>query len=214
MRPKKSHSKAKSRGAKPVVNDKLFNLYHPELADKVEYSFTAGGIKYYSFKKDAEVRAGRYIIIANMLQEVNFKMDPEMLKTYIKQIRSEIDGSKGQINIGNALEFLGHMRELTNLSFESETIYRLASAVYFDDTERLNEWDPKHNEQKIRGWREDGTLDFFYMRPFSELIGLKGISQEDLRDSLEKSAKLKDEYRRVLNSAIQEADSKSSTTQE
>lgn len=213
----KSQRRAKRklpRGAKPVVSDKIYNIYHPELADKIEEAFTSGGIKYYNFKKDHEVRAGRYIIIANFLQEVFFRMDLETLRAYILRITSEIDGTKGQINIGNALEFLGHMKALTNLAFESDTMYRLASAVYFDDKELLNTWDQKHNERKIEGWREDGTLDFFYKRPFSELTGLKNISVTDLRGFLEASVKLKDEYKRVLSSVTPEADSKSSTTPE
>lgn len=208
----KRRSKPKRR--KPVVSDKIYNIYHPELADKIEEAFTSGGIKYYNFKKDHEVRAGRYIIIANFLQEVFFRMDREMLRMYVTRIKSEIDGTKGQINIGNALEFLGHMDKLTGLAFESDTMYRLASAVYFDDTELLNTWDQKHNEHKIQGWKEDGTLDFFFKRPFSELTGLKNISVTDMRGFLEASVRLKDEYKRVLNSATQEAGSKSSTTQE
>lgn len=213
MKHKKRQPKPK-RGAKPVVNDKVYNIHHPELADKVEFAFEAAGIKYYNFKRDTEVRAGRYIIIANFLQEVFYRMDREMLRTYVDRVVSEIDGTKGQINIGNALTFLGQVKTLTGLAFESDTMYRLASAVYFDVTEALNTWDQKHNELKIQGWKEDGTLDFFYRRPFSELTGLKNISQTDMRASLEASVRLKEEYKRVLNSATQEADSKSSTTHE
>lgn len=214
MRPKKSHSKAKSRGAKPVVNDKLFNLHHPELADKVEYQFTSGGIKYYSFCKDTEARYGRYIIMANMVQEVSYRMDRETLRTYITRTVAEIDGTKGAINIGNALAFLGQMLTLTDMSLESDTMYRLASAVYFDETENLKGWDPKYNAKKIQGWKEDGTLDFFYKRPFAELINLKGTSQTDLRDFLQASEKLKEDYKRVLSSEILDQDSKSSMMQE
>lgn len=210
----KHKRKSIPKSRKAVVSDKIFNIHHPELADKVEEAFTAGGIKYYNFKKDTEVRAGRYIVIANMLQEVFYRMDRELMRTYITRIRAEIDGTKGQINIGNATAFLDQMLTLTGLAFESDTMYRLASAIYFDETEALNTWDPKHNETKIQGWKEDGTLDFFYRRPFSELTGLKNISQTDMRASLEASVRLKEEYRRVLNSATPEADSKSSTTPE
>lgn len=194
------------RGLKNLIqrprpeSDKVFNLYHPEFEGKIEEAFKCRGVTYYSFKKDTEIRTGRYMFIQNFLQEVFFRMDSERLKEYIARITSEIDGTRGQINIGNALEFLHHMKNLTQLAFEPDTVYRLASTVFFDDTEDLRTWDRGHNEKKIQGWREDGTLDFFYKKGFSELIGLRNISQTDMRDYLDKAARLSEEYRRVLNS--------------
>src|SRR5688572_16368954 len=101
---KRKTRKSVKRPVKQPAN--IFNIYHPDVADKIEPAFKVKGIQYYNFKKDAEVRAGRYIIIANMLQEVYWRMDRELLRTYAKRIRSEIDGTKGQINIGNAIAFV------------------------------------------------------------------------------------------------------------
>lgn len=125
-------------------------------------------------------------------------MDRELLKTYIKRVRSEIDGTKQSINIGNAVVFLDQMDSLTELAFEPDTVYRLASAVFFDDTEDITTWDKNHNDKKIEGWKESGTLTFFYRKPLSELIGLKDTSETDLRDYLGKAQALKD----VLNTVV------------
>lgn len=126
-------------------------------------------------------------------------MSLDRLKEYIKKITAAIDLTQGQINLGNALELLSHMKHLTELAFEPDTMYRLASVIYFDDTEDLRTWDKKHNEEKITAWKENGTLDFFYSKPFSELTGLNGISETAIRDYLDKVADLTAKY----NSAIQ-----------
>ncbi len=185
---------------KAIKSEKVFNIHHPELSDKVEESFKSGGIQYYTFKKDTTIRYGRYLILQAFLQEVNFRMSTETLKTYIVKISEHLNGSKGTINIGNALELLGHMKNLTELAFEPDTVYRLASCLFFDEHEDLRTWDKGHNEKKIRAWREEGTHDFFYDKLFQELTGLSDISETAITDYLDKVAELKKSYDYAIQS--------------
>jgi hypothetical protein len=192
--------KPKRKPVKPIVNDKVWNIHHPELFDKIEPSFVADGVQYYTFKKDTTIRYGRYLVLQAFLQEVNFRMSTDTLKTYILKITQELNGSKGSVNLGNALELLGHMKNLTELAFEPDTVYRLGSCLFFDDSEDLRTWDKGHNENKIRAWRAMGTLDFFYDKLFQELTGLKDISQTAITDYLEKVGDLKKKYDSVIQS--------------
>lgn len=192
--------KPKRRPVKPTAKPDFHNLNHPNYSSLIEFAFQSGKTKFFQFKQDTEIRTGRYMIIQNILQEVYLRIDRERLAQYIKRITSEIDGSRGQINIGNALAYLGQLNTMTELAFEPDTVYRLASVIYFDETEDLRKWDRKYNEQKIVGWKENGTLDFFFNKPFRELIGLKDISLTDLKDYLEKVAALSEGYRSVMNS--------------
>lgn len=203
---------------KPVVNPEFHNIHHPEYAGLIQEEFKSNGKQYYSFKSDSMVRTGRYMFLQNFLQEVLYRMTVDRLKAYIAKIRSEIDGSKvskegiPQVNFGNAIVFLDQMKTLTELAFEPETVYRLASVIYFDETEDVTKWDREHNEKKIAAWKEAGTLDFFYGKPFTELTGLKGISETDLRDCLDKFQRLNDVYNIALNSETPTQSSSSSTT--
>lgn len=198
--------KRKRRPVKPVVNSEFHNVHHPEYTGLITEEFKCRGVQYYSFKQDSLVRTGRYMFVQNFLQEVFYRMTVDRLKAYIARVRSEIDGSKTtadgtpQVNFGNAIVFLDQMKNLTELAFEPETVYRLASVIYFDETEDVTRWDRAHNEKKIAAWKEEGTLDFFYGRPFIELTGLSGISETDLRDCLEKYQRLTESYSTVLNS--------------
>lgn len=197
----KAKTKPKRRPVKPPVikSDKVWNIHHPEIASTIEESFKVAGKQYYTFKKDTIIRYGRYLVLQAFLQEVNFRMSTDTLKTYIAKITESINGTKGTINIGTALEYLGHMKNLTELAFEPDTIYRLASCIFFDESEDLRTWDKKHNELKIMAWREDGTIDFFYNKLFQELTGLSDTSETAIRDYLEKVGELKKRY----DSAIQ-----------
>lgn len=212
VRSKKRKSKKKvRRKVKVIVHNGAHNVYHPDYYEHVERAFAANGKTYYNFKNDTQIRTGRYMVIQNFLQEVNYRMDSDRLKLYIKKITEEIDGTKKSINIGNAIVYLNQMKNLTELAFEPDTVYRLASAVYFDDSEDLRTWEKKHNDLKIAGWKENGTLDFFYKRPFAELIGLKDISETVIQDYLEKAVRLIESYNSVLNSETQQPINRSST---
>lgn len=175
-----------------------WNIDHPEVSGKIEPAFKSGGVQYYNFAKDTQIRTGRYMILQNFLQEVYFRMSLERLKLYIDKITNNLNGTQGVINIGNALEMLTQMKHLTEMAFEPDTVYRLASVIYFDASEDLRTWDRDHNDKKIKAWKENGTLDFFYGRPFQELTGLKGISETDLRRYLERWDALKEKYNSVI----------------
>lgn len=180
-----SRIKKTLNGRKPVKNDKIYNLHHPDYHGKIEEAFTAGGVKYYHFAKDTEYRYMRYVFMQNFLQEVNMRATLDTLREENRIMTANLDGSKGNVNIGKALEILSIQRQRCDLAFEPDTIFRLASCLYFDETEDLTGWDKKHNEEKIARWKESHTVDFFFHKLFQELTGLNISSKTDLANYLQ-----------------------------
>lgn len=180
----KTATKKKPVKNKPVINDKIYNLHHPDFHGKTEFAFKSQGVKYYNFGKDTDVRYMRYVFMQNFLQEVNLRASLETLQEENKIMTAWLDGSKGSINIGKVLEMLSIQRQRCNLSFEPETVFRLASCLYFDETEDLRDWNKDHNEKKIKQWKESHTIDFFFHKLFQELTGLKDISRTALQNYL------------------------------
>lgn len=172
---------------KPVVNDKIFNIHHPEYHGAIEEAFIANGVQYYCFKKDTAVRYGRYIFMQTFLQETNLRMTLEQAKKDNATMASWLDGSRGTINIGKVQEILTIQRQQYDLSFEPDTVFRLASCLYFDETEDLRTWDKVHNEEKIKRWKESHTVDFFFHGLFQDLTSLKGLSKTVLVNYLDKA---------------------------
>lgn len=161
-----------------------FNVHHPNIRDNVEFAFKAGGKKYYRFKEEVEIPAGRYTYVDAFLREHEMRMDVETLKGYIAAIRDEISGAKGDVNLTSATILLYKMEQRTNLAFTPDTVKRLASVVYFDANERLDGYDQEYGKKKIEAWEASGTLDFFFTTPMRELLGLQNTSPESLQNYL------------------------------
>jgi len=168
---------------KPKPDVKTLN--HADYYGKTEFQFEAAGVKYYAFQNDVDMPTGRYMYIQNFLQEVSLRMNLDTLKDYIQAIRKNIDGSKGHVDIVKVAVLIDQLESRVELAFEPDTVYRLASCIFFDETELLTTYNIKHNESKIAAWKSEGTLDFFYKKPFEELTGLKGISPDVIRNYLE-----------------------------
>lgn len=180
----------KRKPVKPYVSDKLKNIYHPEFVGKTEFAFEAGGTKYYCFKADTEMRYGRYVVMQTFLQEYYLRVDLATLQGDIKKLQSWLNPTinkdgKGQLEIGKSLELLSIMGQRAQIAFEPDTVYRLSSCLYFDDTEILSDYDRAYNEKKIASWKEAKTTDFFFHRLFQDVTGLMVTSKDALQNYLE-----------------------------
>lgn len=191
----------KRRPVKPNSDPKIHNLYNPAYEGKIEFSFEAEGIKYYSFKADTDMRYGRYVIMQTFLQEYHLRTDLETLKGNIKQLKKclnpTVKDGKGQLELGKALELLEIMEQQSEIAFEPETVYRLASCIYFDEKELINAYDKDHNETKIARWKEANTVDFFFDKLFQELTNLRVTSKDDLLNYLDKVPQLLGGWKKI-----------------
>lgn len=185
---------AKRRSVKRPSDPKIHNIHNPNYEGKIEFNFEANGVKYYSFKTDTDMRYGRYVILQTFLQEYYLRTDLDTLKGNIKQLKKclnpTVKDGKGQLELGRALELLDIMEQQSEIAFEPETVYRLASCIYFDDKEILSSYDKEHNEAKIARWKEANTVDFFFDKLFQELTNLRVTSKDDLLNYLDKVPQL------------------------
>lgn len=158
-----------------------YNMHHPELANQVEFAFECKGKKYYRMAHEFRLPAGRYKFLDAYLREHEMRMTLPMLETYLDKIEAILNGKAGTIKLSDIAVTVHNMRTHTKLAFLPETIYRLSSVTYFDDSEDLRDYDKTHGEKKIKDWLADGKLAFFLTRPIVELLNLEGISLERLQ---------------------------------
>lgn len=159
-----------------------FNLSHPDIRHLIEESFKVGGKTYYRFIEERLIPAGRYKYIYAHLKEVDMRMNLETLKNYVKDFKDLLNGSgpKKIIQIGELWKLVLNLESRVSLAFEPATIERLASVIYFDETEDLSTYDKKHAQSKIDHWKKHEYLGFFLTKPMGELLGLKNTSIESL----------------------------------
>lgn len=153
-----------------------YNMYHADFDQKIEAAFVCNGITYYRFKKDYDMPVGRYKWVHNTLNEVNLRMTNEMLMGYIDQLMGILSGKKGKVDLTEAVIMLTKMKSHATLEFNIATVERLASVLYFDDTEILHTYDRDKGRKKIAEWRAANNVDPFLMKPIGELLKLKDFS--------------------------------------
>lgn len=189
--------------AKKIKSDKVKNLYHPDYTGKTEPAFKANGIQYYNFKKDSDMRYGRYIVMQTFLQEYYLRVDLNTLRGDIKKLQGwlnpTISNGKGQLELGKSLELLSIMEQRAQIAFEPDTVYRLSSCLYFDDQEIISDYDREHNDKKIAAWKESQTTDFFFHKLFQDVTQLIVTSKEDLTNYLAKAPELTKGWRTMVD---------------
>jgi len=184
-----------AKKTKAVKNNSVHNLYHPDYVGKTEVAFETGGVKYYCFTGDTSVRYGRYIIMQAFLQEYHLRTSLENLQKNIKSLKGWLnptiskDGN-GRMDLGKSLELLEIMDQQAQIAFEPDTVFRLASCMYFDDSEILTGYDRKYNEGKIKTWKETEAVDFFFHKLFQDVTGLTVSSKDALVNFLRAAPEL------------------------
>lgn len=171
----------------------LHNVHHPDFIGLTEPAFKVGDVQYYRFAKDTAMPWGRYMFMQTFLYEQDLRMDSELLNGYCEMMKKAIngDGKPGQINLVKLVNCVTNIQARVNLGFEVDTTYRLASCIYFDDTEDLYTYDKGYNDTvKLPAWKEARSVDFFYTRPMSELLGLNGMSPADLQTFIQRQTEL------------------------
>lgn len=165
---------------KPHV-EQAFNIYHPDLAPQVEFAFECKGKKYFRMAHEFRMPTGRYKFLDAFLTEHELRMTPKMFNDYLDRIENNLNGKGGVIKLTDISVTIWNMRTHANLLFVPDTIEKLASVVYFDDTEDLRDYDPEYAKKKIADWKTDDSYAFFLTRPIVELLNLEGISPTSLQ---------------------------------
>ncbi len=166
-------------------------IHDPDFEGFVEEAFKFESTKYYTFKKDSDTPYGRYKWVSTFLQEVELRMTLPTLNAYLDDIEKNISGGKGAINLTNVALTINKMRTRTALHFDVETAKKLASVIYFDETEDLTTYDREKGRAKIAAWSTDTkVMDFFLTKPMRELLGLNDISTTALTDYISQQVEI------------------------
>jgi hypothetical protein len=170
----------------------LHNIHHPDFIGLVEPAFKVGNKQYYRFGKETSIPWGRYMYLQTFLYEQNLRLDAELLQGYCGLMKKAIGGNlKTGIDLTQVYRVINNIESRLELAFEVDTTYRLASCVYFDESEDLYSYNKGYNDSvKIPSWKEARTVDFFYTRPMNELLGLNDSSPADLQTFIQKQTEL------------------------
>lgn len=168
-----------------------FNLSHPDVKHKVEVAFKVKGKTYYRFIHERDIPAGRYKYIYAFIREVDLRMNLDTLRQFVTEFKKTLNGGdKKIIDIGRMWQLILNLETRNSLAFEPAGVEKLASVIYFDDTEELSTYNRKHCDDKIKFWKDNNVIDFFLTKPIGELLGLKNISITSLQTYIQEAQEI------------------------
>ncbi len=157
----------------------------PDTEYRVVPAFTLGGVNYYQFDNDYQVPSGRQMGAIAIYNEMQMKVDREYLTMHVNAMDRLLAKQPTVLDLTNMARLNMHLKERLDLMVMPDFVYKLASVLFFDETESPYFYNPEYNEKKIALWKaSDGTLDFFLQMPLEGLIPSLNGQPVDLRTYL------------------------------
>jgi hypothetical protein len=137
---------------------------------RVIEAFKVNGKTYFMFDDTFEVPAGRMYATLAFVDEMNMRVDREYLDAHTRAMEKILSDPK-KISIQIIAQLNINLRERLELMPLPDAIYKLASVIFFDESESPYSYDFAYGQKKIQEWKKSGeTLDFFLSRLSTELI--------------------------------------------
>lgn len=142
----------------------------------IQFSFDIAGVRYYQFEDTLNIPFARGLMSLAILDEIRMKLTPEYLDLHFEakdKIYAKINsGNKVNIDDVRKLQELDEQaKQCRSLTFNADSLYKLASVVFFDANENPTEYDAEHAIKKIEFWKKHkGTHGFFFQKPVTELL--------------------------------------------
>jgi hypothetical protein len=172
---------------------------------KIVEAFTWNGVRYMMFDDTFKVPTGRGLCALTIYEEFNMRCTREYLLSHVRA--TEVILNSNPVKLTALAQINQNLKERLNLALFPDHVYKLASVIFFDETESPYSYDYKYNNQKIEKWKASGgTLDFFMTTPLKDLIPslklpesnakmffqvaeqIDSLHQEDLRDIISSKA--------------------------
>lgn len=136
---------------------------------RIVEAFSLNGTKYYMFDSTMEVPTGRMLAAMAIYTEMEMRCDYAYLDLHTRAMDKLLNSPK--ISLTYIMQLNINLKERLGLMPLPHFVYKLASVIFFDDSESPYSYDFEYNAKKIAAWKKDpDTLDFFLSRLAADLI--------------------------------------------
>lgn len=156
------------------------------VTEPIEFAFECDGVAHYQFVDPFKTPAMRGVQALVVYEEFRTRTSREMyaLETEaetacVNGIEQCLQGHTGTIKLVDAAAHLTDLKKILRnrdermkMVFDPDMVYKLASVVFFDQSENPHRYDQKYAQKvKIPRWRKSlGDKDFFLLKPLGRLI--------------------------------------------
>jgi hypothetical protein len=146
---------------------------------------------YYEFEDPMNLTSGRGFAAANYYKELSMSCTREYLLAYVEAMDNYLRPKAGQkIEIPEMAKLNLQLKERLEMVVDSLTPYKVASVIYFDETEDPYSYDYNYGMQKIERWRKESVGAFFLQTPVQNLIPSELWSEETLQNYMKVAKEL------------------------
>ena len=171
---------------------------------KVIPAFEIGGTAYWMFDSTNEVPTGRFFAAMGVYAEMEMNCNKEYLEAHVKAMDKILSDPK-KIAMKHVVQLNMNLKERLDLMPFPDFIYKLASVIFFDETESMYSYDYDYAKLKIERWKAaGGTLDFFSKTPLKELVPSLSLPERDTQTYLTVSRFISETHQQALIGLLQE----------
>lgn len=173
----------------------------PEIRTK--YAFTAGGIDYFELEDPNNLNQGRGFAALNYYKELSMSCTRSFLVAHSTTVDAIIRNPK-KIDIIEIAKLNLQLKERTEMIIDSLTPYKVASVIFFDETESPYDFDYNYAMTKIERWKKEPVESFFLQTPLESLIPSTLLSEENLKSYMKVAREIdKEHYQTILDATSQ-----------
>lgn len=175
--------------------------FEVKLDHKIVEAFVSNGVQYYQFADPFNLCSGRAYAANNFYTELEQKCSREVLIAHCQAMDNILNNPK-QIILQDIVRLNHLLKERLELIIPEDSIFKLASVVYFDKNEKPYDYDQKYNYEKIKRWKKEGLSSFFLSKELKELTPFSNIAQTDFETLTTIGRQITDQHLKTLSSLL------------
>jgi hypothetical protein len=173
-----------------VVTAPKFDLKYEH---RVVPAFSCGGVQYWMFEDSNNILSGRGFAAVNFYKELSMSCTREFLIGHTEAVRLILRNNK-EIDLPGLDKLNTQLKERLEMIIDDLTPYKVASVIYFDETESPYSFDYDYAFKKIALWKKEKVEDFFLQTPVKNLIPSTLWSVESLENYLKVEKEIDKEH--------------------
>lgn len=143
------------------------------------FAFESGGVKYYQFQDIFQLCHSRAFRAMEVYEETQMRTTKEVLKLHVDATEKILTSQT--IDIFAMKKLNDQLKDRLDHVIASDTVWKLSSVVFFDETENPYDYDYRYCIEKIKLWKKEKDIaNFFLNTPINKLLPYLNMSEQDL----------------------------------
>jgi hypothetical protein len=178
----------------------------PNSRSIIKYAFSINDKDYWEFDDFHEIPCARGFASLTFFSEMSMRCTREYLLAHCSAMEEAINSKT--IKMVDIMKLHLQLRERLNFIFEDKIFYKLASVVFFDNSENPYRYEFKYGIEKAKLFSEVNVDDFFLSEPISKLTGSLTSQIPDLKNYCQMMTEINQKHILEISSMLSENEKK------